>query len=330
MMQTLSTAWNSVSVWTRGCLTLLLGSFLLLGLLYWGYCWGWWGRENLALQYLFQCQCPPASERVRYRPFTLLVSACRQPFLYDRSPNGRMLVFTERRSPQTIQLLDLETRQTHALDVRGTKPTLRFLTDHLLVARSFIGLERHYTLLDRSGTRRVALPSIKVWRDPLDPPTLARLQQMDQVIALPVTAVSYELVALGHDPFAHPEDNLVLVPSEYDDRERMLQQFDAAGIAYHQLPLPVTTGRVQGVPYAPSGRFWADHEGIALAATGERIVALGDTAFAPNRRGGWVLDERAVIYQRGTRHVIDLGLAFHFFPVTHPLLLLEVPEEYRE
>jgi uncharacterized membrane protein YphA (DoxX/SURF4 family) len=69
MMQTLSTAWNSVSVWTRGCLTLLLGSFLLLGLrtrssasllgsfllfglrtrssaslLHKGYCWGWCGR----------------------------------------------------------------------------------------------------------------------------------------------------------------------------------------------------------------------------------------------------------------------------------------------
>ncbi|MFP4441443.1 MAG: hypothetical protein ACLFVO_29795 [Chloroflexaceae bacterium] len=31
-MQTLSTAWNSVSVWTRGSKTLLLGSVLLLGL----------------------------------------------------------------------------------------------------------------------------------------------------------------------------------------------------------------------------------------------------------------------------------------------------------
>ncbi len=114
-MATQPTAWTRLSPWTRGCLTLLLtllvGSVLLLGLLYWGYCWGWWGRTNLTLQYLFQCQCPAASERVRYAPFTVLVSACRHPQAIDLAPSGRYLIIDEEAPPAQILRKDILTGQ---------------------------------------------------------------------------------------------------------------------------------------------------------------------------------------------------------------------------
>ena len=50
---------------------------LALSLLYFGYCWGWWGRSSLFLQYLFQCNCPETSEEARYSSqVDVIVSAC--------------------------------------------------------------------------------------------------------------------------------------------------------------------------------------------------------------------------------------------------------------
>lgn len=56
----------------------VLGAIVVFILLFQGYCRGWWGRHNLLMQYLFQCACPQISEAVRYRPFTVLASACEE------------------------------------------------------------------------------------------------------------------------------------------------------------------------------------------------------------------------------------------------------------
>lgn len=70
------------------CFTLLLGLPLLL---YYGYCWGLWGRSSLLLQYLFQCSCPSASEEARYpEQVDVVVPACR--YVTTRLlPGGRFL-----------------------------------------------------------------------------------------------------------------------------------------------------------------------------------------------------------------------------------------------
>lgn len=65
-------------VWIRispfvGALTVLS----LLWLVYWSWCWGWWGRNNLWLQYFFQCACPSISEQARFPTQSeVLVSGC--------------------------------------------------------------------------------------------------------------------------------------------------------------------------------------------------------------------------------------------------------------
>ena len=77
-----------------GCAGVIGVGLLVVGLIYWGYCWGWWGRERPLLMALWQCACPPSSEAARWAPFTVLVSACEQPRGADVAPSGDWLIFT--------------------------------------------------------------------------------------------------------------------------------------------------------------------------------------------------------------------------------------------
>src|ERR1051325_5952807 len=73
---------------------------LVTALLYWSWCWDWWGQENRLMQYLFQCQSPRASEEARYPDnVDVLVSACDDPYYngFSVSPSGRYTVFIVRR-----------------------------------------------------------------------------------------------------------------------------------------------------------------------------------------------------------------------------------------
>src|SRR5687768_16749344 len=91
-----------------GCLVILLVSPLLF---YYGYCWGWWGRNSLLLQYHFQCDCPIASEQTRYaEEVEVIVSACRHNYS-KLSPSGRFLLVNEGKSGLLIYLYDLQTME---------------------------------------------------------------------------------------------------------------------------------------------------------------------------------------------------------------------------
>lgn len=110
-----NTSANRISVQRR--YYFWLGVFSRLGLLialplllYYGYCWGLWGRNSLLLQYLFQCSCPPASEEARYpNEVDVIVSACPQARV-RLSPSGHLLHVSEEKSGSvTAYLLNLHT-----------------------------------------------------------------------------------------------------------------------------------------------------------------------------------------------------------------------------
>src|SRR5687767_15021398 len=109
---TSTTKWRGCRFWLS-CFTLLLG---LPVLFYYSYCWGWWGRNSLFPQYLFQCSCPVASEEARYpMQVDIVVPACHylsstsSPSL---SPSGRLLhVRTKRFWHFSSYLLDLQTME---------------------------------------------------------------------------------------------------------------------------------------------------------------------------------------------------------------------------
>src|SRR5258706_14449246 len=79
----------------------LMGCFVIpigLGILgYYGYCWGLWGRHSLLLQYLFQCNCPAASENVRYsKEVDIIIPACQNVNTSVKLlPSGRFLYLRE-------------------------------------------------------------------------------------------------------------------------------------------------------------------------------------------------------------------------------------------
>src|SRR5688572_12066667 len=122
---------------------------LLLGLgvlFYYGYCWGWWGRSSLLLQYLFQCSCPAASEEARYPDnVDVIISACSNVGASVRLlPSGRFLYMREENSGfASAYLFDLQTLER----IRVTDQSFSsFLTDDLWFVES--GIENY--LIDRT------------------------------------------------------------------------------------------------------------------------------------------------------------------------------------
>ncbi len=97
--------WTTLPRRARRPLVSGLALLLALGTLYTGYCYGWWGRNNLFLQYLFQCHSPPGSEQVRYAEFTVLAPACRWPEVEAMLADGRYLLITEHAAPVTTYRL---------------------------------------------------------------------------------------------------------------------------------------------------------------------------------------------------------------------------------
>ena len=118
--------------WVRRLLAIVL-SATVLGGVHLGYCWGWWLRNNLLAQALFQCNCPAASEAVRYAPFRLVAAACSDPWVRV-SPSGSSLLITEfaARPPVTV-LIDVTTGARSVL--RDANHTTTFVTHTYLPLR---------------------------------------------------------------------------------------------------------------------------------------------------------------------------------------------------
>jgi hypothetical protein len=322
MMQTLSTAWNSVSVWLRGCLTLLLGSFLLLGLLYGGYCWGWWGRTNLTLQYLFQCQCPPGSEDARYRPYRVLAAACTDPRPRDIAPSGRYIIIEERRPVARLIRHDLLGGQSHTLDLQ---PVSRMHVNHLNDQLLFVlrANTSQASLWNLQMGRQIPLPFVKTFR--LDPATRSIFQAAEQVLVF-----NDYILALAPDYLQHPDQNIVLDTVSGRSRDQVTQALTAAGVDFTLLPEPYTTGPVRDARYSHDGRFYARRDGIYRADTQERIVRLRVPRTHPAaafRPSSWTADNRRVIYVAANPSLIGDdeggGYKLHLLPVPQPILLVE-------
>jgi hypothetical protein len=151
MLTSFVSAWRGIDGWIRWTLTLISVPLLVVGVTYWGYCWGWWGRNTLALQYLFQCRCPAASEAVRYRPFTVLVSACRQPDFKALAPNGQWLVVETQHPVPRMEVLDVG-QPMAVRELPITVPSwIYFLDDTTLLVRE--GNVRSYLFDLRDGVR---------------------------------------------------------------------------------------------------------------------------------------------------------------------------------
>jgi len=305
---------------------------LLLGvplLLYYGYCWGWWGRSSLLLQYIFQCGCPTVSNEARYPDeVDVIVPACPQARV-RLSPSGHFLHVREWRAGiTTAYLLDLQTMQR--IDVTN-QPLPSFLTDDLWFIEN--GFENY--ILDRiTGMQypthkfRYSRPDAQINGETNLTLLVENLKQAEQVFL--IGASTDTVVALPSDFRTDPERNFIANRFDLPDfnMERFLQENNIS----YQTVLPDFPGEV----VSPDGRFIARHDGIYLVDPGEKIVE-GYSASRFFREyysvRGWTYDGSSVIYSMFLNPcLIEIGFFSDdpacYFKVPQPVILLKVPQEF--
>ena len=314
------------------CFTLLLGLPLLL---FYGYCWGFWGRGSLLLQYLFQCGCPPTSEEARYpEEVDVIVPACRQSYV-ELSPSGRYLQVLEETSGQasSYYLLDLQTMGR--IDVTN-QPFSKLLTDDI----GFIENGIEDQLVDRSTGNRYPIKTFRFWR--VD----AYISGKPNLNLL--NTVSHQAKQVF---FIQNDDTAVVLLSEFPtnlernftfgrvdipggDADRVEKFLRENNIGYQTI--------LAGFPdeaVSLDGRFVARSDGIFLAETEQKIVEGYSSSrrwYIPEYFGvkGWIYEGSGVIYKRFQEPcLIPILLPFGDdsgcrVEVPQPVLLLKVPEEY--
>jgi hypothetical protein len=303
-----------------GGLTLLLGLPLLM---YYGYCWGLWGRSNLLLQYLFQCNCPPASEEARYpAQIDVLVSACRH--VSSRLlPNGNLLYVREEKSEiTTTYLLDL---QTEARIEVTDQPFSSFLTDELFFVKQ--GIEDY--ILDRTSGTQYPIKIFRFWQEnayengePNLELLISALQQAEQVF---FTQDNDIVVVLMPNFPTNLEQNFTFDRSDIPGRDsNKVEQF----LRENNIDYQTVNANYPHEVVSPNGNLVARDDGIYVIETNQKIAKA-----PPSLVRGWTSDGRSVIYSSSGRCLIRRGLPFSddigcAIQVPQPVLKVKVPEEY--
>jgi len=303
-----------------GCFALSLGLPLLL---YYGYCWGLWGRSSLLLQYVFQCNCPAASEEARY-PDTVdvIVPACR--YVSTRLlPSGRLLYVHEKRLWLTsTYLLDLQTDEK--ITIALPKGLFYFLTDNLL----YVSSGEEY-ILDWINGKQYPIRKFANWRPNAYINGEVNLSVLAEALgeAKVVFFINDDgtIVALAPDFHIQPERNFFIRRLAFPGYElnRVEQFLHENNIVYQSIP-----ASFPGEAVSLDGRFIARHDGIYLIETNQLIVRA-----YPSRLRGWTSDGRGVIYSSSGPCLIRTNFGILddtacFFQVPQPVLKLKVPEEY--
>ena len=309
--------------WMRRLLMIGLSGVALWGG-YLGYCWGWWLRDNLLAQSLFQCNCPAASEAVRYAPFRLVASACSDPWVRV-SPSGTHLLITERAAqPPVTVLVDAATGVRTALPFAGVGTI--FVTD-TLVANLRGTTDSTLVTLDNPRWSSRPVERYTSWERATEqhnePGTLYLVVDVKRVVFIPsmtdsrafVYSDSIDVSPLAQDPWTTQPGRTSIM----------------------------TTGLLRLTATRPT---WdVDGRGIFDRTTQTLLVATGREARdwplrpwmdpLPFQPVGWLAGDRSVIYRYvpyGT-FLIDFGFGAPFagrlglIAVPQPVLALDVPED---
>lgn len=306
-----------------------------LPLLYFGYCRGWWGRQSLLLQYLFQCNCPVTSEEARYpESIDVIVSACRNAGARV-APGGRWLhVDEEWNNVRSSYLLNVETGEK--IPTAVPQSNMYFLTDDLVFVSLGSGDGNEY-VQDRTTEKQYILRRFRsLYPDALvdgnaDPGVLAEALHNASFVFLIddrdiVVAYTPEFPASAKLNFT---TNWLDLPGGEPDKVRLfLQEFD---IAYRLIPSGFMEEAV-----SPDGRFVARRDGIYLSDTGEKVAEGYFIRKFPGKQyfsvRGWTYDSSGVIYSKfaepcllETPGIDEPGCLWE---VPQPVIKLNVPEEY--
>jgi hypothetical protein len=296
---------------------------LALPLLYFGYCWGWWGQSSLFLQYLFQCNCPPASEEARYSSqVDVIVSACSH--VNSRLlPSGDLLYVQEEKSGITsTYLLNIQTGGK----IEGiNQPFSSFLTDDLWFVKK--GIEDY--VVDRTTGMRYPIKIFRFWQDnsyangkPNLKLLITALNQSKQVFFIPDDNIA---IVLSENFQTNLEQNFTFGLSDIPEWDpNRVERF----LLEHNISYQIVRSYFPHEVVSPNGKLIARDEGIYTLETNQMIVKA-----PPSFVRGWTSDGRSVIYSSSGRCLMrrfelfadDIGCAIE---VPQPVLLLKVTDEY--
>lgn len=311
--------------------------FGLTFLMYFGYCWGWWGRNSLLMQYIFQCGCPISSNEFRYPEYVdVIIPACN----YDEillSPNGQFLYVEKRELWNKVgYFLNLQTGDKNLYTIpEGSK---YFLTDDVLFLRLDYGrgLQGGEYILDRITGIRYPIQNLDTYVESETNVThlLEKLRDAQSVFYIRSDSV----IAIVENFQVFPENNFVVhydIPGkDSDTKEKFLQDQNISYIKISSL-LHINED------ISPDGRLIALRDGVYLVETNQKIIN-GYPGIEPfdSYNGkyfllyGWVYDSTGVIYARPSGLcMIDFWLPFMdgsscLIEVLQPVLKLKIPQEY--
>jgi hypothetical protein len=318
------------------CLALILVMPLLL---YYGYCWGLWGRHSLILQYLFQCNCPAASEEARYpSQVDVIVPACQYVSSIVSSSGKILYVQEETAGGISTYLLNLQRDEKTPFTLE--EGSSYFLSDDLIF-HSYYRNDQY--ILDRITNTKYSIqnathlkPSVYTHGN-VDPNLLLKaLLQVNQVFF--IDDYHQTVIALSSDFHTYPEHSFTFDRFDLagEDTNRVMQFLQQNNVGYHLIPADFPHEAI-----SPNGKFIARDDGIYLIETGQKIV----NGYSPSilyrpysgyyfSVRGWTYDNTSVIYSKFLKPCLIEQTFFIsdepgcFFEVPQPLIELKVPEQY--
>ncbi len=307
-----------------GILVLGGGTFLA----YYGYCWGWWGRSSLLLQYLFQCKCPPISAEFRYpEQIDVILTAC-QHDTFIMSPSGRFLYVEKRETENNVGYFwNLQTNERIPYTIPDGDRY--FLTDDLLFLRTDYGkgVEGGEHILDRTIGVLYPLRNIDTYTESEANVSrmLEKLRNAQKVFYIR----SYGVIVIEENFQVFPDRNFIIyydIPGKDPDSKEKFLQYNS--VPYIQIPRLAYS---LGEDVSPNDRFLARDDGIYLSASNKKIVDVNNMSSSLY---GWVYDSTGAIYAKP----FGSCLIRYWFPlmdgsnclirVPQPILKLKVPQEY--
>lgn len=315
--------------------------FGLTFLTYYGYCWGWWGRDSLLMQYIFQCGCPLSSNESRYPDkIDVVIPACQNNSVVRLSPSGRLLfVGKEELLSDNNYILNLETGEKSYISALS-EGAIHFLNDEIIF-HTFYGIDEY--LLDWTTGKQYPIQQFRDLRSDAylngdaNPRALAESLRESKDIFLIGDDI---VVALASDFHLSLKNNFFInrfgISGNSSNR---VEEF----LLVHNIPFIHIPDYPDYLPEvaSPGGSFIARDDGIYLAGTNQKIIN-GYPGIEPfdSYNGkyfslyGWTYDSTGVIYAESSGLcMIRFWLPFMdgsecLLSVPQPVLKLKVPQEY--
>jgi len=294
----------------------LVGIFVALPILAYlvlrfGYCHGWWAKENLILRSLWLCSCPAGFEQSLYPDHVkVMYPACGDVQVTPLTGGRYLFVRGDDSYPYSDEyLLDLVTSEKTPFflppDVTQIEQ-FEFLTTELLIVYSLKG----YRLLDWQDGRSLLVEGLDTETLPppylsdgsLNPEALALFQSTEQIFLF---RGGGSAVALAPDWWENPGRNFVIGRGQFPDIESdwIRALVKASGIPYGSASWVASARTVKELT-SPDGRFVARPTGAYEAETGRLVAAAyqvwlvydPDRCVTCYRPCCWLPDNSAVIY----------------------------------